>query len=118
MRRFLIGLGYALAGLVVAVTLTAGAYAIAGRELSRPARQVRLPAAEIQQRLGNIPAPVETRSPEDSRSDDDRDRDEDRSREEDNSGSGSDNSGSGSDNSGSGSSNSGSGSDRDKPEDD
>lgn len=37
MKRFLIGFGYGIVGLVVATGLTLGTYAIAGQDLSRPA---------------------------------------------------------------------------------
>jgi len=39
-KRFLIGAGYGVIGLVIAVGLTMGAYALAGRDLSQPARPV------------------------------------------------------------------------------
>ena len=40
MKRFLIGAGYGVIGLAVAVALTLGAYAVAGQDLSRPANPV------------------------------------------------------------------------------
>ena len=116
MKRLLIGVAYALVGLVLAVGLTAGAYAIAGRDLSKPARPFELTNTNREVETDPI-EPDEAKSPEDSPSPDDKGGDEpDESGS--NSGSGSSNSGSGSSNSGSGSSNSGSGSDDDEPDDD
>lgn len=40
MKRFLIGVGYGIVGLVVATGLTLGTYAIAGQDLSRPAQPI------------------------------------------------------------------------------
>jgi len=40
MKRFLIGAGYGVIGLAVAIALTLGAYAVAGQDLSRPANPV------------------------------------------------------------------------------
>ena len=40
MKRFLIGAGYGVVGLAVAIALTLGAYAVAGQDLSRPANPV------------------------------------------------------------------------------
>ena len=39
-KSFLAGVGYAVIGLVVAIGLTMGAYALAGKDLSEPARPV------------------------------------------------------------------------------
>lgn len=108
MRRALIPIGYAVAGLALAVGLTAGGYAIAGRDLSEPVRVVR-PTQELVRQVAPAAAtasPDDSPSPDDEASPDDRGGDRGRN----NSGSGSDDSDSGSDNSGSGSSNSGSGS--------
>lgn len=100
MKRLLIGAGYAIAGLGLAVGLTFGAYAVAGRDLSKPARPVRVPA-----QLAPVEAIVPSPSPsvDDSSSPGVDDRGGDRPRE-DRSG----NSGRGSDSSGSGRSGSGS----------
>ena len=121
MRRTLISIGYALAGLGLAVGLAAGGYAIAGRDLSEPVRIVRPTQSEVGSAGVSPPqataSPDDSPSPEDSASPDDKGGDNSGS-DDDNSGSGSSNSGSGSSNSGSGSSNSGSGSDDDKPDDD
>lgn len=113
MKRLLIGVAYALGGLLLAVGLTAGAYAIGGRDLSKPARPFEL--TDTNREVETDPVePDEAKSPEDSPSPDDKGGDESGS----NSGSGSSNSGSGSSNSGSGSSSSGSGSGHDEPDDD
>jgi hypothetical protein len=109
-KRLLIGVAYALVGLVLAVGLTAGAYAIAGRDLSKPARPFELTNTNREVETDPV-EPDKAKSPEDSPSPDDKGGDE----PDDKSGS---NSGSGSSNSGSGSSNSGSGSDDDEPDDD
>lgn len=120
MKRLLISFAYALAGLVLAVGLTAGAYAIGGRDLSEPARPFELDErgspkpGEVADARDKV-EPDDSPSPEDGPSPDDEVDEEDKSGS--NSGSGSSNSGSGSSNSGSGSSNSGSGS-GDDPDDD
>jgi uncharacterized membrane protein YgcG len=114
-KRLLIAVAYALVGLVLAVGLTAGAYAIGGRDLSKPARPFELTNTNREVETDPV-EPDEAKSPEDSPSPDDEGGDDDKSGS--NSGSGSSNSGSGSSNSGSGSSNSGSGSGDDEPDDD
>ena len=116
MKRLLIAVLYAIVGLVVAVGLTAGAYAIGGRDLSRPARPFELTNTNREVESDQV-EPAEAKSPEDRPSPDDKGGDEPDDESGSNSGSGSSNSGSGSSNSGSGSSNSGSGSD-DEPDDD
>lgn len=116
MRRLLVTLAYGFAGIVLALTLSLGAFALAGREISDPAE----PLASLTPALAP-PSPRET--PDGDRSaekDDDRDdprptasaSDDHRGDDGSNSGPGSDdgdddNSGSGSD----GGDNSGSGSD-------
>ena len=120
MRRTLISIAYAIAGLALAVGLTAGGYAIAGRDLSEPVRVIR--PAQTEAGSGVVAPPQATASPEDSPSPEDSASPDDKGgdssgSDDDNSGSGSSNSGSGSSNSGSGSSNSGSGS-GDDPDDD
>ncbi len=114
MKRALIAAGYAIAGLVLAVGLTLGAYAVAGRDLSEPPQPVRVgPLAPPQADDAgptDSPSPADSASPERDDNGGDRDRTDDRTpddRTDDRSGS---NSGSGSDSSGSGSGRSGSGS--------
>jgi len=108
-KRLLIAVAYALVGLVLAVGLTAGAYAIGGRDLSKPARPFELTNTNREVESEPI-EPKEAKSPDDKGGDEPDD--------ESGSSSGSSNSGSGSSNSGSGSSNSGSGSGDDEPDDD
>ena len=123
MKLLFRSLGYALAGLVLAVGLTAAAYAIGGRDLSEPARPFKLdnrgnPEVGAVDDGKKVTEPDDSPSPEDSASPDDKGGDEPDDESGSNSGSGSSNSGSGSSNSGSGSSNSGSGSGDDEPDDD
>ena len=115
MKRLLTAVAYALVGVVLAVGLTAGAFAIGGRDLSKPARPFEL--TNTNREVQSEPLePKEAKSPDDSPSPDDKGGDE--PDDESGSNSGSSNSGSGSSNSGSGSSNSGSGSGDDEPDDD
>ena len=121
MKRLLISVAYAVAGLLLAIGLTAAAYAIGGRDLSEPARPFKLDQKGNPQQGAvddgkQAADPDDSSSPEDEASPDDKSGDSTVD-EPDNSGSGSSNSGSGSSNSGSGSSNSGSGS-GDDPDDD
>lgn len=114
-RRILIAVLWGLAGLAIAGGLIAGAFALAGEEIARPATPILAPSPQASRQPGNDDA---TRSPESSRSataspsDDaspgsgDEGGADDHggsSGSDDNSGPGSSNSGSGSDDSGSGS---------------
>jgi hypothetical protein len=125
-RRVLGAVAWGLAGLVVALMLTLGAFAIAGQEIAEPASVPELtpgatttpdatPSQDDDRRTGT---PTESPSPGDDRGGSGDGSDDDNSGsgsggDDDNSGPGSgndDNSGSGSDDSGSGSDSSGSGS--------
>lgn len=100
-RRILTAVTWGLAGLIVAMVFTVGAFAIAGQGIGEPS----LPPGfrtDVSPTTSRTAEPTPTSRPDD----DDRSNDAD----DDHSGSGSSNSGSGSSNSGSGSSNSGSGS--------
>ena len=116
MRRILVSIGYAIAGVLLTVGLSVGAYALAGRNLSEPARPLQIDKRLVEPTPEPKP-PKPTPSPTKSASSgvDDKGGDNKIDDGDDNSGSGSSNSGSGSTNSGSGSS--GSGSD-DEPDDD
>lgn len=96
-KRALIGVAYAIAGLALAVGLTLGAYTVAGRDLSKPAQPVRVtvPLAPPEA------SPTSTARPDDHPSPDDRGTDDRSGRGRGGGGSG-DDSGSGS-NSGHGS---------------
>ena len=124
-RRAFGAVAWGLAGLVVALVLTLGAFAIAGQEISEPASvpvltpgaTTSVPDATPSQGNGgkqSVATTTETTSPSDDHSGSD---DTESGSDDDNSGPGSGDgegsSGGGSDHSGSGSENSGSGSDSD-----
>lgn len=121
MKRILVSIAYGVAAILLTVTLGVGAYAIAGRSVSEPARPVLGDLNDLVPESDSAPAPKVSPSRKASAKPDAGPSVDDKGGEnnidEDNSGSGSSNSGSGSSNSGSGSSNSGSGS-GDEPDDD
>ena len=128
-RRAFVAVAWGLGGLVVALVLTLGAFAIAGQEISEPAgAPVLTPGASTppdeaahpsqdDETTRSATTATETPSPADRGGSEDAGGGSDDSSgpgsgsDDDNSGSGSDDSGSGSDDSGNGSDNSGSSSD-------
>ena len=73
-RRLLTGVGWALGGLIVALVLTFGAFAMAGQELSKPASAPVLssnagPTGEDGKDASRSPEPDQTKSPSPSSDD-------------------------------------------------
>ncbi|MGH2591706.1 MAG: hypothetical protein ACRDGW_13055 [Actinomycetota bacterium] len=114
-KRILIAVAWGLAGIVVAVGLTAGAFALAGREISEPATPPLFSSSPTPSRDADrtgSTSPDARATPSPSIDDDGPGGGEDNSGPDSGSGSGDDSSGPGSgDDSGSGSDNSGPGSD-------
>lgn len=74
MKRALVVVGYAVAGLFLAVGLTVSAYLVAGRDLSKPAQPVRVsvPLAPPRASPKAVASPRSSKSPAPRRSTDDR----------------------------------------------
>jgi hypothetical protein len=63
MKRFVVMLGYGLGGIIVALGLSLGAFALAGRQIGEPATPVQ-PAFSVSASQAPSEAPTQTRSSE------------------------------------------------------